>query len=93
MDEKTLTPEEKQLLKIAQLKAKLQKEQAKLQTSQRKERNGQLIVFGVMVEELYKIATPEQRESWKNKAEQTLTGRNLERAWAGFARLDQDENL
>lgn len=88
MAEKILTPEEKQLLKIAPLKAKLQKEQARLQTSLRKERNGQLIVWGVLVEELYKEASPTEQAKWKEKARQKLKDRNLARAMAGFDRLD-----
>ena len=60
---KTLTTEEKRLKKIAQLKAQLQKEEARLNQDKRKERNGQLIALGVLVEEMYK-------SGWSKKAPQ-----------------------
>ena len=52
-DNKTATPEERRLQRIAQLKAKLQKEEALLSKDKRKERDGQLIAFGVYVEEFF----------------------------------------
>lgn len=88
MTEKNMSIEEKRLQKIAQLKARLQKEEAMLKKSQRKERDGQLVVFGVLVEELYKTATKDERMRWAEKANQLLTDRNLARALAGFERLD-----
>lgn len=45
------TSEQKRLDRIAQLKAKLQKEEARLSKIKRKERDGQLIAFGVYIEE------------------------------------------
>jgi hypothetical protein len=51
MEEKqALTTEEKRLQKIAQLKARLQKEEAKLNQSQRKARTKRLIEIGGVVE-------------------------------------------
>ena len=49
-----VTTKKKRIQRIEQLKAKLQKEQAKLSASKRKERDGQLISFGVYIEEFFK---------------------------------------
>lgn len=88
MEEKQpLTTEERRKQKIAQLKAKLQKEEARLNQSQRKERNGQLIAFGVLFEQYYRDSDPVQREAFKALAEKYLKDRNLTRALAGFERL------
>ena len=86
-DNKTATPEERRLQRIAQLKAKLQKEEALLSKDKRKERDGQLIAFGVLVEEMFKTAEPENRQKWLDGAKKHLKDRNLTRALAGFERL------
>jgi hypothetical protein len=88
MEEKQgLTTEERRKQKIAQLKAKLHKEEARLNKDKRKERDGQLIAFGVLVEESFK----KEDEAWRKKfidlAKQHLKDRNLTRALAGFDRL------
>ena len=57
-----LTTEEKRIQRIEQLKAKLQKEQAKLSASKRKERDGQLISFGVYIEEFFKSSNEDARK-------------------------------
>lgn len=82
-----MTTKEKRLNRIAQLKARLQKEEAKLRTSQRKERTGQLVSWGVMVEEIFKAADEAGRQRLIESAQKHLTERNLERALAGFSRL------
>lgn len=82
-----LTTEEKRKLKIAQLKAQLQKEEAKLNQSQRKERNGQLIALGVLVEEMFKSGDETARQKWTDGAKKHLKDRNLSRALAAFFRL------
>ena len=46
-----LTQEEKRLKRIAQLKAMLQQEEAKQNQEERKRRTGQLVAFGVYIEE------------------------------------------
>lgn len=86
-DKKQLTAEEKREQKIAQLKAKLQKEEALQNQSQRKKRNGQLIAFGVMVEEVFKSADEIGRQKLIDSAKKHLNDRNLMRAIAGFERL------
>ena len=89
MEEKQqLTTEERRKQKIAQLKAQLQKEESRLNKDKRKERDGQLIAFGVLVEEMFKTAEPENKEKWLVNAKKYLKDRNLARALAGFERLD-----
>lgn len=85
-----LTSSEKRIIKINQLKAKIQKEQAKLTVAARKERNGQLIAFGVLVEVLYRNASREERLKWATDAGKLLTGRNLDRVLGGFKRLEDE---
>lgn len=82
-----LTTEERRKQRIAQLKAKLQKEEARLNKDARKERNGQLIAFGVLVEEMFKTAEPESKQKWIEVSRKYLKDRNLTRALAGFERL------
>lgn len=85
---KTATPEERRLQRIAQLKAKLQKEEAQLSKDKRKERDGQLIAFGVYVEEFFKSADKDGRKRLEESIKKHLSGRNLERALVGLARID-----
>lgn len=87
MDEKIKTTKEKRSERIAQLKAKLQKEQAKENSENRKERNGQLIAFGVYIEEFFKKATIEDRQKLENSIKVHLKDRNLEKALNGLKRL------
>ena len=86
-DNKIATPEERRLQRIAQLKAKLQKEEARLSNDKRKERNGQLIAFGVYVEEFFKSADMDERNRLEESMKKHLSGRNLERALAGLSRI------
>lgn len=86
-DNKIVTPEERRLQRIAQLKAKLQKEEARLSNDKRKERNGQLIAFGVYVEEFFKSADMDERNRLEESMKKHLSGRNLERALAGLSRI------
>lgn len=86
-EKKALTTEEKRRNKIAQLKAQLQKEEARLNQDKRKERNGQLIALGVLVEEMYKSGDETARQKWLDGAKKHLKDRNLTRALAGFERL------
>lgn len=88
MEEKQpLTTEERRKQKIAQLKARLQKEESRLNQSQRKERNGQLIALGVLVEEVFKAGDEAGRQKLIESAKKHLKDRNLTRAFAGFERL------
>lgn len=74
--------------KIERLQKELKDTKAAKSMAERKERNSQLISFGVLMEQIFKTATPEQRESLKKKAADLLDDRNRDRAMAGFARLD-----
>ena len=87
MEEKKLTTEEKRRQKIAQLKAKLQKEEARQNEEERKQRNGQLIAFGVYVEEFFKSVDLDGKKRLEDSIKEHLTGRNLERALSGLQRL------
>lgn len=89
-EKKILTTEEKRKQKIAQLKAQLQKEEARLNQDKRKERNGQLFAFGVLVEEIVKGGNSQLVTMLEEEAKTRLKDRNLNRALAGFARLKND---
>lgn len=82
-----LTTEEKRRKKIAQLRAQLQKEEARLSKDKRKDRNGQLIALGVLVEEIFKTGDEAERQKLIESAKKHLKDRNLMRAFSGFERL------
>lgn len=84
---KKLTVEERRLQRIAQLKARLQKEEARLADNERKKRTGQLVSWGVMVEEIFKSADEAGRQRLVESAKKHLKDRNLQRALEGFSRL------
>jgi len=87
MEKDSLTTEERRLKRIAQLKAKLQKEEARQTQSERKKRDGQLVAFGVYVEEFFKTADEDGRKRLEESIKKHLSGRNLERATEGLQRL------
>ncbi len=87
MEKDSLTTEERRLKRIAQLKAKLQKEEARQTQSERKKRDGQLVAFGVYVEEFFKTADEDGRKRLEESIKKHLSGRNLERAIEGLQRL------
>lgn len=87
-----MTTQEKRIQRIKQLKARLQKEEAKLNASRRKERTGQLVSWGVMVEEIFKATDMKGRQQFIAYAQKYLKDRNLERALAGFSRLDSENS-
>ena len=84
---KTLT--EKMAL-LQRQKEKLAQKAAALNKEARKERDGQLIAWGIMVEAQYRNGSSEQRERVVTTAHELLKDRNLNRALAGFARLDDE---
>lgn len=86
-EKKGLTTEEKRKIRIAQLKAKLQKEEARQNEEKRKHRNGELIAFGVYVENFFKSADEEGKKRLEESIKKHLAGRNLERALLGIKRL------
>lgn len=87
MSEQTLTTEQKRAKRIAQLKARLKKEEARLADSERKKRTGQLISWGIMVEEIFKSEDESERQKLVESAKKHLKDRNLQRALEGFSRL------
>lgn len=87
MSEQILTTEQKREKRIAQLRARLQKEEAKQAASQRKKRDGQLISWGVMVEEIFKSTDEAGKQRLIESAKKHLKERNLQRALEGFSRL------
>lgn len=91
MSEQTLTTEQKRAKRIAQLRARLQKEEARQAEDQRKKRNGQLVSWGVMVEEIFKNADEAGRQRLIDSAKKHLKERNLQRALEGFSRLSSGD--
>lgn len=87
MSEQTLTTEQKRAKRIAQLRARLQKEESRQAEDLRKKRNGQLVSWGVMVEEIFKSADEAGRQRLIDSAKKHLKERNLQRALEGFTRL------
>lgn len=76
--------------RIDQLKARLQKEEALLKSETRKERNGQLVAWGLFIEAWFQ-KSDEKGQAWiEDQAPKLLEGRNLERAKAGFDRLKKE---
>ena len=78
------------MLRLQRQKQKLAQKAAALNKEARKERTGQLIAWGIMVESRYRNAVPEHRERLISAAREFLKDRNLSRALAGFARLDDE---
>ncbi len=75
--------------KIEKLKARLQREIARNSTASRKERNGQLFIWGAMVEGVYRNGNAQERQQLRQWATQRLTDpRHLKRAEIGFARIE-----
>ncbi|OXS27894.1 MAG: hypothetical protein BCS36_11245 [Desulfovibrio sp. MES5] len=83
------TLEERKAL-LQRQKEKLAQKEAALNKEARKERDGQLIAWGIMVEARYRNAAPELRERIISTAHKFLRDRNLSRALTGFARLDAE---
>jgi hypothetical protein len=84
-------PGKKRRAKIAKIKAKLQREIARDSTASRKERDGQLFVWGAMVEGIYRDGNAQEREQLRQWAKRKLTDRrHLKRAECGFARIEDE---
>lgn len=86
-EKKQFSTKDRRLQRIAQLKARLQKEEARLADSERKKRTGQLVSWGVMVEEIFKSTDEAGRQKLVESAKKYLKDRNLQRALEGFSRL------
>mgnify|MGYP003583524009 CR=1 FL=1 len=83
------TTQDKRLKRIKQLQARIAKEKALLNNTLRKERTGQLVAGGVLIEAIYKAAESDGRQRIKDQAKKYLTDeRNLKRILAMFDRLD-----
>jgi len=80
----------KEKKELDELKNKIQKKESRYNQRLRKERNGQLIALGVLVEMLYKVADSAARSKWLKQAGTVLKDRNLERVVAAFTRLDKE---
>lgn len=91
--ERPLTPSEKRVIKINQLKAKIQKEQARMNTEHRKLRNGQLVALGIFGELVYKEASRDERIKIATNAGKLLSGRNLDRVLGAFKRIEEEEKI
>lgn len=74
--------------RIERLEKELKNAKAQKQGQARKERNEQLIAFGLFMEEKYKRLPMEERAKVKSLGKELLKGKNLEKCLAGFARLD-----
>lgn len=75
-------------LKIERLQRELKEAKAFKSKEARKERNGQLITLGILIEAKYKSLDTVEQNKLKAWASDELSGRNLERAKAVFLRLD-----
>ncbi len=77
--------------KLKQKEAKLAESRNLLQQRKRKVRNGQLYVWGAMVESAYRYGDDEQRKLLRGLAETYLTDeRHRERSGFGFTRVDSE---
>ncbi len=82
-------PGKKRRARIEKAKAKLQRDIARDSIATRKERNGQLFVWGAMVEGIYRDGNTNEREQLRQWAKRKLTDhRHLKRAEIGFARIE-----
>jgi hypothetical protein len=77
--------------KIKKLEARLQREITRDNIATRKERNGQLFVWGAMVEAVYRDGDAQERDWLRQWAKRKLTDkRHLQRAENGFARIEDE---
>ena len=80
---------EQLLVRECRLKARIQRERAKATTAGRRQRTGRLVAWGVAVEQM--LASGEMTAAqWRERCQEHLTGRTLDRALAGLAE-DQPE--
>ena len=72
---------------VEELETKLKEKKAQISREKRKERGGQLIALGIMVEVAFKSMTPEGKAKLRGWAE-PLDARNKRRVLAAFDRLE-----
>lgn len=75
---------------VEKLEAELKEKKAQISRKKRKERGGQLVALGIMVEVAFKGLTPEGKAKLRAWAE-PLDARNKQRVLAAFERLGRDE--
>lgn len=76
--------------RIERLTKELKNATAQKQGQARKERNGQLIAFGIFLEAHYKrLSIEEEKKTIRTLVKELLTGRNKERALKGLDRIDK----
>jgi hypothetical protein len=74
---------------VEKLEAELKEKKAQISRQKRKERGGQLIALGIMVELAFKGLTPEGKAKLRGWAE-PLDTRNKQRVLAAFERLSAE---
>ena len=75
---------------VEKLEAELKEKKAQISREKRKERGGQLVALGIMVEVAFKGLTPEGKAKLRSWAE-PLDARNKQRVLAAFERLGLEE--
>ena len=75
---------------VEKLEAELKEKKAQISRQKRKERGGQLIALGIMVEVAFKGLTPEGKAKLRTWAE-PLDARNKQRVLAAFERLEPEK--
>lgn len=70
--------------------AAVKRTRARLTEEARKERDGQLIAWGIFIEIYYKCCGAKERNEFREEFKKHLKGRELDRALAGCDRLDHD---
>ena len=74
---------------VEKLEAELKEKKAQISREKRKERGGQLIALGIMIEMAFKGLTPEGKTKLRGWAE-PLDARNKQRVLAAFERLEPE---
>ena len=77
---------------VEKLEAELKEKKAQISREKRKERGGQLVALGIMVEVAFKGLTPEGKAKLRGWAE-PLDARNKQRVLAAFERLDAETKV
>ena len=75
---------------VEELETKLKEKKAQISREKRKERGGQLVALGIMVEVAFKGLTPDGKAKLRGWAE-PLDARNKQRVLAAFERLGLEE--
>ena len=75
---------------VEELETKLKEKKAQISREKRKERGGQLVALGIMVEVAFKRLPPAQKAMLRSWAE-PLDARNKQRVLAAFERLEREK--